>query len=260
MPESHAPILELEGVYKRFGEIEVLRDLDLEVAAGEKVALIGPSGSGKSTILRIVAGLEPIEEGRVSISGESLFTTAEDGVERPASEAHQRRVRSAVGMVFQHFHLFPHMRALDNVTAGPRIALGMSRKKAEALGRELLDQVGLADRAEAWPAQLSGGQKQRIAIARALAMNPEIMLFDEVTSALDPEVVGDVLAVMRELARGEMTILVVTHQMGFAEEFADRVLFLDHGRIVEEGPPEQLFEAPTEERTRTFLKRVLEAR
>ena len=261
MPEpAPAPVLELRGVSKRFGELEVLRGFDLAVAPAEHVALIGPSGSGKSTVLRIVQGLESVDEGDVLIDGESVRRMIRDGAEVPSDEAHRRRLRARVGMVFQHFHLFPHMTALGNVTAAPIHVLGRSRAEAGEQGREWLRMVGLEDRAEAYPAQLSGGQKQRVAIARALAMEPEILLFDEITSALDPEVVGEVLEVVRDLSRGERTLLVVTHQMGFAGEISDRVVFLDGGRMVEQGPPEQLLENPREPRTRAFLKRVLETR
>jgi polar amino acid transport system ATP-binding protein len=261
MPEAApAPVLELRDVRKRFGEIEVLRGFDLAVAPAEHVALIGPSGSGKSTVLRIVQGLESVDEGDVFIAGESVGRMVRDGAEVPSDAAHRRRLRARVGMVFQHFHLFPHRTALGNVTAAPIHVLGRSRAEAGEQGREWLRMVGLEDRADAYPAQLSGGQKQRVAIARALAMEPEILLFDEITSALDPEVVGEVLEVVRDLSRGERTLLVVTHQMGFAGEISDRVVFLDGGRIVEQGPPEQLLENPREPRTRAFLKRVLEAR
>lgn len=253
-------IIEMRGVSKFFGELEVLHDLDLTVRRGEKIGLIGTSGSGKSTILRILMGLETIDAGQVLIAGESAFTQEVNGREVAADEAHRRRVCRSVGMVFQHFHLFPHMRALDNVTVAPIHVRGDARDQAEARGLELLDLVGLADRGDAWPAQLSGGQKQRVAIARALAMDPKVLLFDEVTSALDPEVVGEVLAVIRALARQDLTFLIVTHQMGFAEEIADRVLFLDQGRIVESGPPNEIFHHPHEERTQEFLRRILDAR
>jgi polar amino acid transport system ATP-binding protein len=258
-PSAAQPIIQIQDVSKRFGEVEVLSGLDLTVQPRERVSLIGPSGSGKSTVLRIVQGLEPVDRGRIVIDGQSLYSVEKDGREVPASDAHQRQVRSQVGMVFQHFHLFPHMTALGNITAAPIHVAGKSQGEAESQGRELLAMVGLEDRADAYPAQLSGGQKQRVAIARALAMNPKVMLFDEVTSALDPEVVGEVLEVIRELSRSDMTILVVTHQMGFAGEISDRILFLDSGSIVEEGPPQQILEDPKEPRTRTFLKRVLEA-
>jgi polar amino acid transport system ATP-binding protein len=256
-----AAAVELREVTKAFGDTVVLDSLSLAAPPGEKLAVIGPSGSGKSTILRVIMTLEPIDRGRVLIHGESLYTVVRNGRQAPADEAHVRRLRSRVGMVFQHFNLFPHMTALHNIIEAPIHVRGLARDEAETRARELLDMVGLADRAEAYPAQLSGGQKQRVAIARALAMEPSIMLFDEVTSALDPEVVGDVLEVLRDLAhRTDMTMLIVTHEMAFAREIADRVLFLDGGRIVEEGPPERIFSAPREYRTRSFLHSVLRER
>ncbi len=262
-----APIVRLRGVVKRYGDEVVLDGLDLDVARGETLALIGPSGSGKSTILRILMTLEGIDGGTVEIDGESVFTMESRGRRVPADERHLRRMRERVGMVFQHFNLFPHMSVLGNVTAAPVRVLGLAPARAEARARELLDRVGLADKTEAYPAQLSGGQKQRVAIARALAMRPEIMLFDEVTSGLDPELVGEVLAVLRDLARGggvgegdpRRTLLVVTHQMRFAQDVADRVVFLNRGRIVEEGAPSEIFARPREERTRAFLSSILEA-
>jgi len=269
--ERELPIVRMGGVTKRFGDETVLDHLDLDVARGEKVAIIGSSGSGKSTILRITIALEGIDEGRVEIDGESLFTMPGKGSDRvgagadevPADERHKRRLRERVGIVFQHFNLFPHMTALRNITEAPVRVLGLSREEAEARGRKLLARVGLSGKESAHPAQLSGGQQQRVAIARALAMQPEIMLFDEVTSGLDPEWVGEVLNVLRDLAHQEseesMTMLIVTHQMRFAEDIADRVLFLDGGRIVEDGPPEQIFSAPEEARTREFLDTVLNA-
>jgi len=254
------PIVRMRGVDKRFGDEVVLDRLDLEVARGERLAIIGGSGSGKSTILRILMTLERIDGGRVEIDGEPVFTMARDGREAPASETHLRRVRQKVGMVFQHFNLFPHMTALGNVVEAPRRVLGLAKAEAEARGRTLLDRVGLAEKADVHPARLSGGQQQRVAIARALAMRPQVMLFDEVTSGLDPELVGEVLDVLRELAReGETTMLIVTHQMRFAREIADRVAFLDSGRILEEGRPEEIFSEPERERTREFLRSVLEA-
>ena len=257
MPE--AALVRLDGVEKSFDSTPVLRGLDLAVAAGEKVALIGPSGSGKSTVLRIRMTLEPIQRGSVEIAGHRLWRKSADG-DSVASEDDLAAARREVGMVFQHFNLFPHMRVLRNLTEAPVHVLGLSRKEAEERGRELLRQVGLAEKENAWPAELSGGQKQRVAIARALAMRPRILLFDEVTSALDPEVVGEVLGVLRELAhQGDITMLIVTHHMRFAADIADRVVFLDGGRAVEEGDPETIFSRPREERTREFLRRVLEA-
>jgi polar amino acid transport system ATP-binding protein len=253
---ERSPIVSMRAVEKRYGELAVLRGLDLDVARGEKLALIGPSGSGKSTILRILMTLEGIEAGEVRVGGDRLWTPGAEASIRADAKT-LARIRRRVGMVFQHFNLFPHMSVLRNVTEAPIHVLGMGRIDAERLARELLARVGLADKAEVRPAALSGGQKQRVAIARALAMEPEVMLFDEVTSALDPEMVGEVLDVLRELAHGSgMTMLFVTHEMGFARELADRVIFMDGGRIVESGPPERVFEAPREERTRSFLRRV----
>jgi polar amino acid transport system ATP-binding protein len=250
----------MRSVDKRFGDEVVLDALDLDVARGERLAIIGASGSGKSTILRILMTLERIDGGRVEIGGDSVFTQESNGREVPASEEHLREIRRRVGMVFQQFNLFPHMTALGNVMEAPRRVLGLSKAEAEHRARELLARVDLADKAAAYPSRLSGGQQQRVAIARALAMRPEVMLFDEVTSGLDPELVGEVLDVLRELVRaGETTMLLVTHQMRFAREIADRVAFLDGGRIVEQGPPEEIFIAPRRERTRQFLQSVLEA-
>ncbi|MCZ7582912.1 MAG: ectoine/hydroxyectoine ABC transporter ATP-binding protein EhuA [Deltaproteobacteria bacterium] len=248
----------MTGIKKSFKGTEVLRGVDLVVPAGRKVTFIGPSGSGKSTLLRILMTLERPDGGAVEIGGEPVWTVRGGGGERPASAEHLHRIRRKVGMVFQHFHLFPHMTALGNVSAAPRMALGLSRADAEDRGRRLLDRVGLADKAGAYPAKLSGGQKQRVAIARALAMDPEIMLFDEVTSALDPELVGEAVNVLLELAdEGRMTMLVVTHQMNFAQAIADEVHFLDDGRIIESGSPDRIFREPSEERTKKFLDSVL---
>jgi polar amino acid transport system ATP-binding protein len=255
---GEGPILVLRGVEKRFGETAVLRNLDLSVAAGEKVALIGPSGSGKSTILRILMTLESVQAGEVEIDGQRLWGATETGPATTAADV--AAARRAVGMVFQHFNLFPHMRVLRNVTEAPIHVLGLPRAEAARQGLELLRRVGLEGKADAFPSELSGGQKQRVAIARALAMRPRILLFDEVTSALDPEVVGEVLEVLRDLARAsEITMLIVTHHMRFAADIADRVVFLDGGRVVEEGTPEILFTNPRRERTREFLQRVLDA-
>ncbi|MCG8418517.1 MAG: amino acid ABC transporter ATP-binding protein [Proteobacteria bacterium] len=229
----------MRGVVKRFGDHTVLDQLDLDVPANEKLALIGPSGSGKSTILRVLMTLEAIDAGIVEIQGERDLA----------------KVRSHVGMVFQQFNLFPHMTVLRNVTEAPIHVLKEDAAQARARAMDLLRMVGLEDRAEARPAQLSGGQQQRVAIARALAMRPRIMLFDEVTSALDPELVGEVLGVMRRLAsEGNMTMLIVTHQMDFAREIADRIVFLHEGRILEHGPPSRILDAPEHERTRRFVK------
>jgi len=243
-----APLVRAEGLHKRFGGLHVLRGVDLAIASGEVVVLIGPSGCGKSTLLRCLNGLDLPSEGVVTVCG-----TRVGGNQRELNALRRR-----VGMVFQRFHLFPHLTALGNVTLAPRRVLGLTPEVAEARARALLEEVHLAEKAEAYPDQLSGGQQQRVAIARALAMEPELMLFDEPTSALDPELVGEVLEVMRELAARGMTMCVVTHEMRFAEEVAHRVCFLDEGRILEEGPPRKVFSAPTHPRTREFLARVLE--
>jgi polar amino acid transport system ATP-binding protein len=241
--------LRLEGVKKSFGKVPVLRGIDLAVEEHEVVCLIGASGSGKSTLLRCVNLLEPIDAGRILIRGEL--------VTRPGIDENATRRR--VGIVFQAFNLFPHMSVLDNVTLGPRKALRLPRAEAESRALELLGRFGLADRAGDYPDRLSGGQQQRVAIVRALAMQPELLLLDEVTSALDPELVAEVLNVVRELAAGGMTMLIATHEMGFAREVAARVCFLDEGVILESGPPEQIFTAPREPRTQQFLQRIVEA-
>ncbi|TYB81053.1 ectoine/hydroxyectoine ABC transporter ATP-binding protein EhuA [Maritimibacter fusiformis] len=252
------PIIKFDSVGKRFGAITVLDDLDFEVANGEKVTIIGPSGSGKSTILRILMTLETISDGVVYVAGEPLWHERRGDALVPASEAHLREMRRHLGMVFQSFNLFPHMSVLRNLTEAPVRVLGLSKSEARDRARELLDMVGLADQAEKFPHQLSGGQQQRVAIARALAMRPRIMLFDEPTSALDPELVGEVQAVIRRLAEEhDLTMLLVTHEMRFAREISDRVCFIDGGRIREQGPPEELFTDPKEERTRDFLQAVL---
>jgi polar amino acid transport system ATP-binding protein len=239
----------LEGVVKSFGKLEVLSGIDLDVAEHEVVCLIGASGSGKSTLLRCVNLLEPVDAGRILIHGDDITAPGVD----------QNRLRRRIGIVFQAFNLFPHMNVLDNVTLAPRKALRMSREAANERGIDLLERFGLADKRDEFPDRLSGGQQQRAAIVRALAMEPDIMLLDEVTSALDPELVGEVLGVIRDLANGGMTMLVATHEMGFARETADRVCFLDRGRILEQGPPERIFTEPTEPRTQEFLRRIIEA-
>ena len=250
----------LEHVRKRYGDVEVLRGIDLHIPAGQTVALIGPSGSGKSTLLRLLMTLEQPDAGRVLIDGVSMWTEQRGGQELPARAAHLRGVRGRIGMVFQHFNLFPHMTALRNVAEAPRHVLGLGREEAEQRAREYLDMVGLGDKLDQYPGKLSGGQKQRVGIARALAMRPEVMLFDEVTSALDPELVGGVLEIMRELsARRTMTMVIVTHKMKFAECSSDRTLFFEGGRIVEDGPSAQVFGHPVEARTRQFLEAVIEA-
>lgn len=232
---------------KNFGKLEVLKGISLEVKEGEVVCLIGPSGSGKSTFLRCLNRLEKITAGEVIVDGHPISDP----------NVNINKVRENIGMVFQHFNLFPHLTVLDNITLAPTELKIMDKKAAEEKARDLLSRVGLADKADAYPAQLSGGQKQRVAIARSLAMNPDIMLFDEPTSALDPEMVGEVLEVMKQLAAEGMTMVVVTHEMGFAREVADRVIFMDGGYIVEEGTPEEIFSHPKEERTVSFLNKVL---
>jgi polar amino acid transport system ATP-binding protein len=239
-------LLEISQLSKRFGALEVLRGIDLTVQEGEVVALIGASGSGKSTLLRCINHLETPSGGTVRFAGSEVTPESVNAVRRQ------------VGMVFQRFNLFPHLTALDNVTLAPRKVLGVESAEAESHAMKLLEVVQLTDKAHNFPGELSGGQQQRVAIARALAMNPKLLLFDEPTSALDPELVGEVLAVMRRLAQEGRTMVVATHEMGFAREVAQRVLFLDTGKILEQGTPEQIFTNPKEERTRTFLARVLE--
>jgi len=257
---TDGPMVRFEGVTKRYGELVVLDELDLDVARNEKVAIIGPSGSGKTTVLRMLMTLERIDGGVIEVEGEPLTHMQKNGELVLADERHLRRVRGKIGMVFQHFNLFPHMTALENCMEAPLHVLGMSKQEARERARDLLEMVGLADKTEHYPSQLSGGQQQRVAIARALAMRPKVMLFDEVTSALDPELVGEVLNVIRALgSEHNLTMLMVTHQMGFAREFADRVCFFYQGKIAEQGPPDQLFAAPRNERTRQFLSAVLEA-
>lgn len=251
-------MVSVRGLAKSFGDHQVLRGIDLDVPQSHTLCIIGPSGSGKTTLLRCVNLLEVPDSGSVFVDGEPVLPA--DG-ESYHSRAYQRRLnqlRSHVGMVFQRFNLFPHMTALDNVAEGLKTVLGMPKDEADERARQLMDRVGLSDKLRSHPGQLSGGQQQRVAIARALAMNPKVMLFDEVTSALDPELVGEVLAVMRELAQEGMTMLVVTHEMAFARDAAQRVIFMDEGVVVEEGPPLQIFQSPRDPRTRTFLSRVLE--
>ena len=255
-----APMVRFKGVTKRYGALTVLDELNLDVARNEKVAIIGPSGSGKSTLLRVLMTLDPLTDGVIEVEGEPLTHQLRNGVLVPASERHVRKVRSKIGMVFQSFNLFPHMTALANTIEAPMRVLGMSKKDATERGRDLLSMVGLADKCNHFPSQLSGGQQQRVAIARALAMRPKVMLFDEVTSALDPELCGEVLNVIRKLGHEHnLTMLMVTHQMGFAREFADRVCFFYKGQIHEQGTPAQIFEHPQQERTCAFLSAVKEA-
>ena len=255
-----APMVRFDNVAKRYGALTVLDDLCLDIARGEKVSIIGPSGSGKTTVLRMLMTLESINDGVIWVEGEPLTHMERNGSLVPATPAHVRRVRSKIGMVFQSFNLFPHMTALQNCIEAPITVLGMKRSEAEARAADLLDMVGLADKKGHYPAQLSGGQQQRVAIARACAMRPKVMLFDEVTSALDPELVGEVLNVIRRLGEEhDLTMLMVTHQMGFAKEFSDRVCFFYAGKIAEQGPPAELFGKPKNERTRQFLSAVMEA-
>jgi polar amino acid transport system ATP-binding protein len=239
----------VEGLTKSFGKLEVLRGIDLALAEHEVVCLIGASGSGKSTFLRCVNLLEPIDAGRIVVGGEEITARGVD----------VNRIRRGIGIVFQAFNLFPHMSVLENVTLAPRKARGLGRAEAETEAAELLERFGLADKRNDYPDRLSGGQQQRVAIVRALAMRPRLMLLDEVTSALDPELVAEVLDVIRELAAGGMTMLIATHEMGFARDIAKRVCFLDAGVILEQGPPEQIFTAPVEPRTRQFLQRIVDA-
>jgi polar amino acid transport system ATP-binding protein len=254
---SAAVMVRAEAVHKRFGRHEVLKGIDLEVAAGEVMCLLGPSGSGKSTFLRCINHLEKINSGRLSVDGELVGYRPAGEKLHELRESEVARKRAEIGMVFQHFNLFGHMTALENVTCAPINVKGVPREQARTLACELLDRVGLADKHDAYPAQLSGGQKQRVAIARALAMEPKLMLFDEPTSALDPELVGDVLEAMKQLAREGMTMIVVTHEMGFAREVADNVVFMDGGVVVEAGPPQDVLANPRHERTRSFLSKVL---
>jgi polar amino acid transport system ATP-binding protein len=246
-----------EGVRKRFGRLEVLRGIDLEVETGQVLCIIGPSGSGKSTFLRCINHLEKIDEGRLTVDGELVGYREHSGrlYELRDREVGQRRAQ--VGMVFQHFNLFPHMTALENVTVGPLKVKREEKAVAVKRARDLLERVGLADKVDAYPRQLSGGQQQRVAIARALGMQPKLMLFDEPTSALDPELVSDVLDVMRSLAEDGMTMVVVTHEMGFAREVGDNLVFMDEGMIIESGPPKEVLSSPRHERTQLFLSRIL---
>jgi polar amino acid transport system ATP-binding protein len=243
---SDPPILDVRGLKKRFGALEVLKGIDFAVAAEELVFVIGPSGSGKSTLLRCCNRLEEPDGGSIRV----------DGVDLMDPKCDINAMRRRIGMVFQSFNLYPHMTALGNVTLALRKVIGRSRREADEIGRAALEQVGLADKAGAYPAELSGGQQQRVAIARALSLEPKIMLFDEPTSALDPELVGSVLAVMRDMRRAGMTMVVVSHEMRFAREAADRVVFMEAGRIVEEGPPERIFSAPENARTRAFVAEI----
>ena len=249
-------MLSLRGIHKRYGDLEVLKGVDLDVAKGEVVCILGPSGSGKSTLLRCVNLLEPPEEGEIFLEGKDICKGPGSGTGEQSWNLDF--VRQRVGMVFQQFNLFPHKSALANVRMAPEKVLGRSKPEAQEKAKALLERVGLGDRLDQYPERLSGGQQQRVAIARALAMEPHVMLFDEVTSALDPELVKEVLDVLRELASEGMTMLVVTHELGFAREVGDKVVFMDGGVIVEQGPPDQVLDSPREERTKKFLGLVLE--
>ena len=257
MTDSAAPIVRCVDVHKRFGKLEVLRGVNLDVGRGEVVVVIGPSGSGKSTLLRCINHLERLDFGHIYVDGELVGYREKNGKLIEDSEREIARKRAAIGMVFQRFNLFPHLTALGNVVEAPIRVKKVRRSEAEAQGRELLARVGLEDKVDEHPARLSGGQQQRVAIARALAMQPKLMLFDEPTSALDPELVGEVLDVMKALAADGMTMIVVTHEMGFAREVASRAVFMDAGVVVEEGTPHQLLLSPQHERTKSFLSRIL---
>lgn len=245
------PVIAVRGLTKSFGSLDVLKGIDLDLMPGEVLGLIGPSGSGKSTLIRCLNMMETPSGGRFTFKGQEVTTRFRGKGARIGTG----ELRRDVGMVFQHFNLFPHLTVIDNITKGPRIVRGQSRDEAEALAMDLLAQVGLADKANAYPSHLSGGQKQRVAIARALAMKPDVLLLDEVTSALDPELVGEVLAVIRRLAEGGMTMVLVTHEMGFAADIASRVIFMEQGRIAEEGSPDEILRNPRSERLRGFLSR-----
>ncbi|PQZ87655.1 MULTISPECIES: amino acid ABC transporter ATP-binding protein [Pseudomonas] len=249
-------MIELKSLNKAYGDHEVLRGINLKIETGKVVVIIGPSGSGKSTLLRCINYLEHPDSGLILLDGQRIFFDSESGIAKPHSRKQISAVRARLGMVFQDFNLFPHMSVLQNVMEGPVTVKGYRPKEAKKLAQELLARVGLAQRADYFPDEISGGQKQRVAIARALAMRPHAMLFDEPTSALDPELVGEVLNVMRDLAKQGMTMIVVTHEMAFAREVADEVVFMDGGKIIEQGPPEQLFDHPKNERTIRFLQRA----
>ncbi len=251
------PMVQCIDVHKRFGRLDVLQGIDWEVDRGQVVVLIGPSGSGKTTLLRCINHLEALDAGRIYVDGELVGYRDVDGRLREDREREVARKRSAIGMVFQRFNLFPHLTALGNVIEAPIHVRKLPRKEATERGKALLAKVGLDEKLDVHPARLSGGQQQRVAIARALAMEPKLMLFDEPTSALDPELVGEVLEVMKSLAREGMTMIVVTHEMGFAREVADRMVFMDSGSLVEQGTPEEMFGSPQQERTRAFLNKVL---
>ena len=259
MKKAKEPFIRIHDLHKSYGELEVLKGISLEIPAGEMVSVIGPSGSGKSTLLRVLMTLERPERGEVLIGGDALYERDDEGNTHLPPQPQFRSLRNRIGMVFQHFNLFPHMNVLRNVTEAPVHVLGLSKSEAREQGISHLEEVGLADKADAFPAQLSGGQKQRVAIARALAMKPEIMLFDEITSALDPELVGGILELLEGLGKKKtMTMLIVTHHMHFARKSSDRILFFDEGVILEDGSPENIFTQPTHARTQEFLQSVLE--
>jgi len=250
MNDTTQPIVTMQKLNKHFGSLHVLKDIDLEIVPGEVVVVIGASGSGKSTLIRCINGLEEFQSGDLTVDGHELMPFGK-------STKALQKIRTEVGMVFQQFNLFPHLSVLDNITLAPMKVRGWNREDAEDTAMRLLERVGIADQAEKSPTQLSGGQQQRVALARALAMEPRLMLFDEPTSALDPEMIGEVLDAMRELAKEGMTMVIVTHEMGFAREVADRVIYIHQGEITEQGPPQQLFDKPQHERTQSFLARVL---
>ena len=255
-PEQEMPVVRYRKVSKTFGDNEILKEIDLDIAPGEKIAVIGPSGSGKTTLARLLMTLEEPTSGTIEVDGQLLWHKEVKGKLVRADEKHLHQMRGKIGMVFQHFHLFPHRTILQNVTEAPIYVQGLSREEAVERAVSMLRKVGMGDKLDRYPAQLSGGQKQRVAIARALVMRPQVMLFDEVTSALDPELVGEVLAVIKEIAReGEMAMMLITHEMDFARDVADRVIFTDGGRIVEQGTPEQIFYQPRSPRLQSFLKR-----
>ncbi|MGY4877655.1 amino acid ABC transporter ATP-binding protein [Vreelandella aquamarina] len=250
MNDTTQPIVTMQQLNKHFGSLHVLKNIDMQIVPGEVVVVIGASGSGKSTLIRCINGLEEFQTGSLTVDGHELMPFGK-------STKALQQIRTEVGMVFQQFNLFPHLSVLDNVTLAPMKVRGWSREDAEETAKRLLERVGIADQADKSPTQLSGGQQQRVALARALAMEPRLMLFDEPTSALDPEMIGEVLDAMRELAKEGMTMVIVTHEMGFAREVADRVIYIHKGEITEQGPPEQLFDKPQHERTQSFLARVL---
>ena len=260
MPDNagRRPLLQIVGLHKQFGALEVLRGVDLAVQAGEKLSIIGPSGSGKTTLLRCINWLERPTDGEILINGEPIGEKQAGGRRVEMRDVELARMRARIGMVFQRFYLFPHLTALDNVAIGPIKVLRQPAVDARRDALALLEKVGLAHKRDVYPEMLSGGQQQRVAIARALAMQPALMLFDEATSALDPELVGEVLTVIRQLAAEGMTMLIVTHEMQFAEDISDRVIFMDHGQIVEEGPPHRIFRSPQHTRTREFLRAVID--